>query len=179
MAVARVAQREGKLDDARRHYERAVEVRERGLGETHPRVAHALGHFGRMLVGAGEAAEALPMFERERAILVEAYGEQNRQAATAGIDLAWARVRLGDVAGAREMYRDAAAVFAGSLEGRGGGAARSLFNLGCLAALLGEREEALEWLRRALDRGLDPEHLRKDDDLESLRGDPEFEALAP
>lgn len=53
-----------------------------------------------------------------------------------------------------------------------------LYNLACLEAVTGNREQALGALRRALE--LRPElkaWARQDDDLEPLREDPEFRAL--
>ena len=53
-----------------------------------------------------------------------------------------------------------------------------MYNLACVAALRGDRRQALDWLARAVDHGLkDADHMAKDDDLKSLRGDPAFEAL--
>jgi tetratricopeptide (TPR) repeat protein len=52
------------------------------------------------------------------------------------------------------------------------------YELGCWEAVYGDKEAAIEWLRTALER--EPalrEYLDKDDDLTSLRGAPEFEAL--
>ena len=52
------------------------------------------------------------------------------------------------------------------------------YNLGCSQALMGRRAEAVAALSRAVDAGYaDAEWMRKDADLESLRGDPAFEAL--
>jgi predicted Zn-dependent protease len=52
------------------------------------------------------------------------------------------------------------------------------YNLACSLALVGERQEAIATLRRALDRGYsDWEYLTSDTDLESLRDEPEFLAL--
>jgi hypothetical protein len=55
-----------------------------------------------------------------------------------------------------------------------------LYNLGCCAALAGDRRKALRYLREAVAHGMSGEVARtmaKDSDLQSLRGDPEFEAL--
>ncbi len=53
------------------------------------------------------------------------------------------------------------------------------YNLGCSHALTGERAKAIAALERAVDLGYsDLAWMRKDRDLESLRGDPAFEALA-
>jgi tetratricopeptide (TPR) repeat protein len=52
------------------------------------------------------------------------------------------------------------------------------YELGCLCAVEGDKDAALEWLRKALER--EPklgEYLETDDDLGSLRGEPAFQAL--
>jgi mannose-6-phosphate isomerase-like protein (cupin superfamily) len=52
-----------------------------------------------------------------------------------------------------------------------------VYNLACCEALSGQREEALEHLRRAVE--LDPkiaQHARSDSDLEAIRDDPRFAA---
>jgi len=52
------------------------------------------------------------------------------------------------------------------------------YNLACLEAVEGRRENALEALRKAISARPDvASWARDDDDLESLRGDPEFRAL--
>ena len=56
--------------------------------------------------------------------------------------------------------------------------AASLYNLACLEAVRGVRAEALDWLRQAVDAGYaKADWMAKDSDLESLHGDPEFEAI--
>jgi tetratricopeptide (TPR) repeat protein len=52
------------------------------------------------------------------------------------------------------------------------------WELGCWEAVQGNKDAALDWLRRALER--EPrmkEYLETDDDLASLREDPQFQAL--
>ena len=52
------------------------------------------------------------------------------------------------------------------------------YNLACSFALVGRKKEALAALRHAIRLGyLDFNHLRKDPDLKSLHGDPDFEKL--
>ena len=56
--------------------------------------------------------------------------------------------------------------------------ANSIYGLACVAALRGDRKQALEWLTQAVDHGWKhADHMAKDDDLKSLHGDPAFEAL--
>lgn len=53
------------------------------------------------------------------------------------------------------------------------------YNLACSYALLGKKKEALKILRRAVELGYcDFIHLRKDPDLKSLHGDPDFDSIA-
>jgi tetratricopeptide (TPR) repeat protein len=52
------------------------------------------------------------------------------------------------------------------------------WELGCWEAVHGDKDAAIDWLRKALER--EPrmsEYLETDDDLSSLRGEPEFKAL--
>lgn len=52
------------------------------------------------------------------------------------------------------------------------------YNLGCSHALIGEHAKALAALERAVDLGYtDGAWMKKDRDLESLRGNPAFESL--
>lgn len=54
----------------------------------------------------------------------------------------------------------------------------ALYNCACACALLGRREEALGYFSRAIHAGFkDIEQVRKDTDLDSLRGDAEFQRL--
>ncbi|MBW7909397.1 MAG: hypothetical protein H3C50_10890 [Kiritimatiellae bacterium] len=52
------------------------------------------------------------------------------------------------------------------------------YNLGCSHALLGDRTAALTALKRAVETGFgNGDLMKKDADLASLRGDPEFQEL--
>jgi hypothetical protein len=54
------------------------------------------------------------------------------------------------------------------------------YNLGCIAARLGDRAAALRHVARSLALGFEPpRQLHDDESFASLRGDPEFEALFP
>ncbi len=60
----------------------------------------------------------------------------------------------------------------------GAEAADPMYNLACLAALQGRPEEALDWLRRAIEQGFDDRALlAADPDLDSLRNLPGWEAV--
>ncbi|ATB46215.1 DUF6624 domain-containing protein [Corallococcus macrosporus] len=76
----------------------------------------------------------------------------------------------GDNAGALPLYRTA---WEGGVRGR-----NLAYNAACAASLLGEREEALVWLERAVEEGFnDAKHLQKDSDLDNVRSLPGYAAL--
>ena len=53
-----------------------------------------------------------------------------------------------------------------------------MYDVGCAAALSGNRVEALDWLRQSVEHGWTlGDWMAQDQDLESLHGDPEFEAI--
>jgi tetratricopeptide (TPR) repeat protein len=54
----------------------------------------------------------------------------------------------------------------------------SYCNLGCLAAVRGQRTTAIDFLRKAVDLGWSEPGILDDPSLESLRGDPEFEVIS-
>ncbi|HEX2495495.1 MAG TPA: hypothetical protein VHK46_01540 [Gaiellaceae bacterium] len=85
------------------------------------------------------------------------------------MDAMWEPYRAGDFEGAREALEP---VLADRPE------ALVFFNVACMEARLGRTDEAIAHLQRAIendDRIRD--HIRNDADLDSLRGDPRFQAL--
>jgi beta-lactamase regulating signal transducer with metallopeptidase domain/tetratricopeptide (TPR) repeat protein len=77
-----------------------------------------------------------------------------------------------------DRYDLAAQAFQVSFD-RGYRTSTSLYNGACALALDGKKEAALDLLARSLDAGFDqPDLFENDDDLDSLHGDPRFEALA-
>ena len=54
----------------------------------------------------------------------------------------------------------------------------SKYNIACGYALMGDRDQAMKWLRDSIDAGYDSyDHIAEDSDLDSLRADREFQAL--
>ena len=52
------------------------------------------------------------------------------------------------------------------------------YNMACAYALSGHKDKALEALSKAVENGFaDPEHMKKDKDLDSLRNDPRFKKI--
>lgn len=99
----------------------------------------------------------------------ESWGERNER-----IDRTAARSRRAYHAGELELAEELLAGLAAEAPEDESFA----FGLGCVRARLGDGDGALAALARAVDHGYDdPVELGSDPDLESLRGDPGFEAL--
>lgn len=82
-----------------------------------------------------------------------------------------ALARSGKTAEALPLYRQAWE--------RGVRDAHTLYGAACVAALEGQKAEALTWLERSADAGFAmAEHMKKDTDLDSLRGEPAFARVA-
>jgi len=90
-------------------------------------------------------------------------------------NLAHAYLVLGSMVGDKDYYEKAKDVCERAEAMDTGSAA---YNLACAEALLGNRSAAVKWLKKAI--SLDEtqkESARADEDLASLRGDPNFDAL--
>jgi tetratricopeptide (TPR) repeat protein len=168
---------EGELDRARRRLEQAQAVQEQWYGPDHHFLSITAAELGWLAYRSGDFETALTMFGRGRELLEAEFGPAAPRVARARLDVAWAHVRLGHQTEARRLYRDSVATEVARLEHGAVDAGRRYWNLGCMAALLGERNEAVDWLGRALVHGIDPELLVGDADLDGLRGDSGFEEL--
>ncbi len=88
---------------------------------------------------------------------------------------AWSQ--LGYCLHANKQYEEALKAYARAIE-LGQGRPANLYNSACAYALLGRKDEALDWLRKALEaRFAEQETLEKDTDLDSLRSDIRFAEL--
>ena len=126
---------------------------------------------------SGRYDQATAHFQRRLEIVNLNFPSDEERLGSATIDLSIAHARSGDIEKARRLYRGISDAEVERSDMVGLGAGRRYWNLGCLAALVGERDDAIEWLRRALEAGIDPSLLVEDSDLDGLRGDPKFEEL--
>lgn len=126
------------------------------------RAANVEERTARRLAAAGDWAGSRAVAERWLAGKPE-----SGEAAAAVADACY---RLRDYANAAARYEQAA--------GRGVNRGNNLYNAACCHALLGDRERALALLQRVTEvfRG-DRSGWARDPDLESLRGEPRFEAM--
>jgi len=158
---ARACFQEGKLDEAVRHYEEASRVR--------PEDYQAFLLMQGPLNGLGRKAEAQAAL-RSGLRVAEKHLELNPDDARALYLSAGALVQLGERERGLEWARRA---FTIDPEDSG-----VLYNVACVYALVGQTDDAIGCLEKAIQNGFGHrEWLENDSDLASLRGDPRFEAL--
>jgi serine/threonine protein kinase/tetratricopeptide (TPR) repeat protein len=158
---ARSLQAQGKIDQAATLYERAAELRVDDY--------QALMFAATCYRGLGKTEEAQRCSEQgiaaaERALALNA--SESRALSLGASEL----YTLGDLARAEEWARRA--VQSAPTD------PLMLYNIGCLHALMGHRELALDHLERAIELGMrNGERMMTDPDLVSVRDDPRFKAL--
>jgi adenylate cyclase len=186
---------QGRAHEAEQAFEDALRV--------NPASYEACFFYGRHCVGTGDAVKAARQFEaavrlepadyQARCLLVTELDKLGRQeeARSVGMDAmriidgrlerdpqdaralqlgAVLAVRLGDPERARELVERSLVT--------GAGAFSAVYNAACTYALLGDREQALTMLDRAVTHGRgNLGWIEHDSDLDSLRGDPRFEAI--
>jgi adenylate cyclase len=152
---------EGKFDEAVSHYREAWRVR--------PEDYEAISLSAEALVKLGRRDEALDA-TRKGLKLADAHLELNPDDARAWYFSAGNLMQLGQRDRALERTRRALAI---DPEDAG-----VLYNVACVYALAGSIEEALDHLDKAIQNGLGHrEWLENDSDLDSIRGEPRFQAL--
>jgi adenylate cyclase len=152
---------EGKVVEAIAHYREAWRVR--------PEDYQAIYLSAEALVKLGRRDEALDA-ARQGLKLADAHLELNPDDARAWYLSSAALMRLGQREQAMERARRASTIDPEDTA--------VLYNVGCVYALAGSADEALDHLDRAIQNGFGQrEWVENDSDWDSIRGEPRFQAL--
>ncbi|MCP3961055.1 MAG: tetratricopeptide repeat protein, partial [bacterium] len=169
--------RERKLESAGALLERALAIAERALGPDHPELIYVLEPYGHLLHKRGDVEDARAMLERALRIAEKHFGPVHLEVARAVEMLGFQSYLAGE-------YDEGLRQYGRALEIReevfGAGHAASGWNLydqACFLALAGEPAAALAALHRALECGWANHRIFEDDDFDSLRGNPDFDAI--
>ncbi|MCA9695115.1 MAG: tetratricopeptide repeat protein, partial [Myxococcales bacterium] len=130
--------------------ERALELRVRTLGASHPRVADTLVNLGNVDYAEGDAEEALERYQQALAIYEDAYGEEHPHVALLHNNIGAILQNQGRLAQADLHQRRALTLREALLGADHPMVARSLTAVSAGLVLLGRRAEAQEKLERAL-----------------------------
>jgi non-specific serine/threonine protein kinase/serine/threonine-protein kinase len=175
--LAQVHSLAGEYDEADALFERSLAIREGALGTDHPDLTWTLRPWAAHLGRRGDPDGGRRLFEWALAIAEKEWGPDGIEVSHCLADHSLLEYRAGDYVRARELRERALAITRKTLGSRHAMVGRDLYNLACLDALEGHEETALERLREAIDAGWATTRILDDPDLDSLRGDPRFEAL--
>jgi non-specific serine/threonine protein kinase/serine/threonine-protein kinase len=177
--LATVLKHENRYPEAEKLIRETLEAQTRLLDPNDPDTLASRSFLADVLVKEKNLQEAV-MFARS------AFEDQLRTLGplhhdtieTLGI-LGTALVRSGRYDDAKNLYlRAIDSVSIDKSEARGGNVFWLWYNLACSAAGAGRRDEAFDYLHRAVEAGYnDAQLIRTDDDLKSLRNDPRFDKL--
>ena len=171
---------EGRYEQAEEVCRRAVDLQDQYIsGNAGLQVVGANGRLGYVYYLQGEYEKALREYERGMAFVASSdHALKERTTIEINVKLGSAHHRLGHAADAARYFDRAVKQF-GALIGRGADDPFTRYYIADLHALRGEGDKALESLERVSLRlpELTAARVRRDPDLDSLRGDPRFIAL--
>lgn len=168
---------QGRYAVARPLMDRALGIRERSLPPDHPDLASSLDCLSVLLRRSGDYAGALPLQQRATAIRERTLGGRHSDLASSLNNLGMVYMGMGRYREAEEQVARARDIWEKTKSPTAPDVLVSLHNLACLAALQDRRQDALDILQLALDRGYANPAIARDPDLATLRGDPRFKAM--
>ncbi len=166
---------EQRFADAEKEYRETLALQTRVIGPEHPDTVNTLANLGVALDYEGKHAEAEDIhrraYEIDQRVLGPSHPETLRVRSYIGIELS----EIGRYPEAEKLFTNIVQVAEKEVEP--GVLANAWYNFACGAATAGHKEEALLYLARAVEKGLQGQDLQAEPYLESLRGDSRFQAL--
>jgi tetratricopeptide (TPR) repeat protein len=174
-------QAEGRYEDAEAILGPALEICRRALGEEHPTTMDTAGILAFCDRESKRFEEAERLSREQVEIRRRVLGAEHRETLVAQRDLAWVFSDQGRYAEAEALNRETLDISRHVL-GEADGLTNGLrYNLACAVAVQDRPDEAISYLRAAVDNGYrgppNWSSILEDPDLTSLHGDPEFEAM--
>jgi tetratricopeptide (TPR) repeat protein len=160
-SIASVALAEGKLDEARALFERAIEILERELGPDHLELVRPLSGLAISIGQQGEHEQARALFQRAMTIVETTLGPGHPELADLLNNLGNMAGRQGELGLAHASFERALAIQEATLGSEHPNLAAPLDNLGTVAQLEHDLEAARRYFDRALairERTLGPTH---------------------
>jgi len=175
--LADISHRKGDDQAADAGFQRALTIAELSLGKDHPDLAWILNPYSQTRLALGDAAGAQKMLDRALYLIETNFGPHH-------LDFARTLERSGLHAYVSENYDEALRQYRRALEIREDifgvehiANGWNLYDQACILALAGDAEGTVATLHRALATGWAHRRIFEDDDFDSLKGDPEFEAI--
>ena len=132
-------------------YKKALEIRERILGEEHPDTATSYNNLGVVYARQGEYKKAEELYKKALEIRERILGEEHPDTATSYNNLGVVYARQGEYKKAEELYKKALEIRERILGEEHPDTATSYNNLGVVYARQGEYKKAKELYKKALE----------------------------
>ncbi|MCP3983042.1 MAG: serine/threonine protein kinase [bacterium] len=174
--TARTWEYTGKLEEATALFERALGIVERERSDD-PDLSWLLTGLGWNLTRLERFDEARAFHERSIRLVEDQLGPEHPRMVPALDGLAAMYWRMGRFEDSRPLGARALSIRESEVGREDRDVVRRYYNLACIWARIGDRDEAMDRLRQAIDRGFSWGGIADDPDMDSLRGDPGFEAI--
>ena len=143
--------RMGQHEEARRHYERSLQINLNARGEMHPQTGRAYLNLSNILRIRENPLHARTYAEKALSIFERAYGKRHIMVGSVNNSLAILDADLGDQAKAIVYYQNALDIISEKLGAQSMQVAFLLNNLGIAFGNSGQHEKALEFLEQSLE----------------------------
>ncbi len=173
-SLATLYTRMRRYDEAEKLVRFALDARRRDLGENHPDTLGAMNNLGNTLASSGKLVEAKAVLEDLVSRSERVFGPDSPDYGLHLHTYGEMLMGTGELDQADRTLRRVLRIY----EARGSRYhGLALYQLGTTAARRGRADEALDFLRRALEEGHAPESMSDDPHLRALRDHPQFQAL--
>jgi hypothetical protein len=156
-----------RLEEAERIVAKSLQMKRRVFGDDHVHTLEAARVLATVYDQMERDNEAEPLYVEAIEGLRRLYGDDHERTLRA-------MSQLGRYYMVQDRHDAAERLLTRVVEGQVG---YGYYGLACIAAKAGWRDDSIRFLREAVNAGYGYESILDDDDLNSLRGDPEFEAI--
>ncbi len=171
---------EGNYVEAAKLKRKTLDIRRRVLGPEHPDTLVAMSNLADTLMKMNEYSQAESLLRQALAVQQRVLGPENPETIISMTNLADALTKERYYAEAEKLLSSALQLQRKVLGPDHPNTAMSIYSLACIQALEGQHSASLGSLRDALSHGLPSwaiKELARDQELDSLHGDPRFTAL--
>ena len=178
--LAVIMSEQNKYSESEKLAREVFETRKRQLGAEASSTLSAMDNLAVILARSERLPEAEQLEDQTLQIQLRVYGRENLGTINSMINVAAMQAQLDRLDAAEKGFREALELEKTILGPDQPETALTAYDLADVLAARGQREEALSFLRQAIEHGLHPRTLLKigqDPDFNSLHRDPRFKAL--
>jgi serine/threonine protein kinase/Tfp pilus assembly protein PilF len=174
---ANITRDRGDNEAAIRQFQRAVGILKKRFGADHEELAWILRALAVTYLRADNLLEAHAAAAESLRVARVPPAAGTLERARSQALLAFVEYRMEKYDKARSLYQQSLATSLLSVRPDDPNLRLVYYNLGCLDALGGEVDGALQWLEKAMQAGYDANYIFDDPDLDPLRGHPTFQRM--